>query len=480
MLQIVIQIILQFALYRYVIVSLGISEFGIWSLVLSTISATRIADLGFTVGVVFFVSKDLSQGMYDHASEVIDTASIILFVGLGLILTILFPVLSILYKTLFGPSDLSVALAILPYSLITLWFTIMSSLFQSGLDGCQRMDVRSILVLLGQFVLFIATMALVPDYGLMGLAWAQVIQGIVTLLIGRAFLRKEISCLAFIPTRFNKSTAKQLLRYGLNMQIGSLFMLFLDPLIKMIMTKYGGPTSVGYFDAANQVILRARGILSSLNQVVSPKVTELNIKEPHLLASLIEKNYRLIVFAVIMFAFVIFVFASQLSIITIGSSNDLFIYFLKVLFIGWMLNILSMPAYYFAIGTGMVTLITASHVTLTIMSLLMAWLLGDVIGANGVVFGYSAGIGLGGLVLVIMFHWGSGNSMHFLVSKDDLALLVGGLLIYSIDKLLYNLGQLQAQFMGNITLLQIIQSLLMLTLIWLHPERKYLTSLFKK
>ena len=56
-LQIVVISIVLFFLYKFLLGTIGVEQFGIWSLVLATTAVTQIADLGFSGGVVKFVSK---------------------------------------------------------------------------------------------------------------------------------------------------------------------------------------------------------------------------------------------------------------------------------------------------------------------------------------------------------------------------------------------------------------------------------------
>jgi O-antigen/teichoic acid export membrane protein len=53
---------LLFALYRYINTTLGVEQLGIWSVVLATASASRLADLGLSAGVTRFVARDRARG----------------------------------------------------------------------------------------------------------------------------------------------------------------------------------------------------------------------------------------------------------------------------------------------------------------------------------------------------------------------------------------------------------------------------------
>ncbi|MGC8888266.1 MAG: polysaccharide biosynthesis C-terminal domain-containing protein, partial [Verrucomicrobiia bacterium] len=77
-----------FFLYRFLLKTIGVEQFGIWSLVLSTTSVLQVANFGLSGSVVKFVAKYMAREEYNNVSEVIQTAviSIALIVGFSLIL----------------------------------------------------------------------------------------------------------------------------------------------------------------------------------------------------------------------------------------------------------------------------------------------------------------------------------------------------------------------------------------------------------
>src|SRR5215208_1462711 len=80
-----------FALFRFLLGTIGIEKVGIWSLVLATTSVTRISELGFANSVLQFVSRYLAKGEPLRAASVVETAAITVSVLGGLALILLFP-----------------------------------------------------------------------------------------------------------------------------------------------------------------------------------------------------------------------------------------------------------------------------------------------------------------------------------------------------------------------------------------------------
>ena len=62
-------------LYRTINTTLGVERLGIWSVVLATASAVRLADVGLSVSVTRFLARALAAGKPAHAASVMLRAS---------------------------------------------------------------------------------------------------------------------------------------------------------------------------------------------------------------------------------------------------------------------------------------------------------------------------------------------------------------------------------------------------------------------
>src|SRR5690554_1355823 len=64
---------LLFALYRFINMTLGVEQLGVWSVVLATVAASHLADLGLSAGVTRFVARDRAREQDARAVRVVDT-----------------------------------------------------------------------------------------------------------------------------------------------------------------------------------------------------------------------------------------------------------------------------------------------------------------------------------------------------------------------------------------------------------------------
>ncbi len=476
-LQTVLSAGLLFALYRYINSTLGVDLLGVWSVVLATASASRLASLGLGSGVIRFVARDQARKEFIRAGEIIDTATLTLTVAVAIALPLLYPLVSNLLPYLFGGEYLLQAQAILPYALVSFWLTIIASVFQGGLDGCHRMDLRAGLMVAGQALLLTSAVWLVPQYGLIGLAWAQIAQGLFLVVAGRILVRYTLPALPYLPTRWRKPLLREMLGYGVNVQIADLFMLLLDPVAKAFMASFGGPAAAGYFEMANQVVLKVRSIIVSANRAIVPYVAAITESAPSQLPYLYRENIRVVVFITLPTFTLAFAWAGGVSWILVGEYTPEFVTLIGLLAIAWGANIFAGPAYFANLGSGYVGWNTIAHVTIGILNALLGWLFGDLYGSNGVVFAYAIALISGSGLLVVVFQKKNGLGWKWSPFREHV-----GLLLVCIFMILFSLMRpirlSVVQQSVSPLIVEVALHILLFMIIWIHPMRRHLYQWF--
>jgi len=402
--QTVLGALLLFALYRYINAALGVERLGIWSVVLATASAANLANLGLSGGVVRFVARDRARGDLGRAAQVVDTAAITLAALVGVFLPLLYALLARVLPHLFQAEHLIEALSILPYALLSLWVTMVASVFSGALDGCERMDLRAGLVIGGQLLLLPLAFWLVPHHGLVGLAWAQIGQGAFLLLGGRLILTKALPGLPLLPSGWRTSVLQEMLGYGANIQLATVFMLLLDPVVKALMARFGGAAAAGYFEMANQLVLKVRGLIVMANQAVVPHAAVLAETAPDRLRDLYRQNVRALVFIALPTMTLLFAWAGGASWLLIGEYRAEFVAMLGLLAFAWGTNIFCGPAYFINLGSGSVHWNTLAHIVMGATNAVLGWTLGVLYGPTGVIAAYAFALIAGSVMLIVAFH----------------------------------------------------------------------------
>lgn len=410
MLQTLISTALLFALYRYINVSLGVEKLGIWAVVLATVSAARIADLGLSSSVTRFVAINLAKNDVPRAIQTIDTTVISLLVLVGSLAPIIYLLTKLALPRILHNAALLDALAVLPYALTSLWLTLLAAVLQGGLDGCQRMGLRSVAVIISQAALLASSVLLVPTYGLTGLAIAQTGQALISMMLSRIFLCRSIRGMPWIPTKWNKSIFLEQLRYSTNVQAASISMLLFDATTKILLAKFAGPSAAGLFEMANQLVQKSRALIVTANQAAIPHITTLAENEPERVHHFYRANIRVLFFFSVPTFTLLLAWGAGFSWLLIGSYQAQFVTLLYITGIAWLVNILATPAYFANLGTGHVGRNTIAHVIIGLANITLGWTLGSKYGAHGVAYAYATALILGSVALFATYGQKSTNN----------------------------------------------------------------------
>jgi O-antigen/teichoic acid export membrane protein len=471
--QIIVVGVVLFILYKFLLGSIGVVHLGIWSLVLATSSFAHVSNFGFSGSVVKFVAKYLARGEDRKVSGVIQTAvlSIALFAGLFLIIG--YPVVQWVLGLVIAKESLHLAISILPLAFLALWFTIVTEIYQSGLDGYQRIDVRSLIAIVGAVLQLLFSFLLAPTYGLSGLAYAQIARNLIVLFITIIVLRKYLQSLPLIPWHWDKSLFRETIGYGINFQIISVAAMFFDTVTKALLSKFGGLSFVGYYEMANRMIQQFRAFIVSANQVLVPAIADLQEKTPDKIRTVYLTSYQLLFYLALPLYSLIVVCAPSISALWIGHYERAFVISLVLLAIGWFFNTIAAPAYFAYLGTGKLRWNVTGYLTIAFLNAGLGILSGIFYGGIGVVIAWVVSLSLGSSIIYLSYHIKHKINLAELIPSASrstmMVCLVGILSIYLIQ---FKLNHILSV---NILLVSLF-SIFMFILSWVHPMRKRLVG----
>ncbi|MCL0076733.1 oligosaccharide flippase family protein [Dehalococcoidia bacterium] len=476
--QVVIVGIVLFVLYRFLLNTIGIEQLGVWSVVLATTSVANIANLGLSASVVKFVAKYLARGEGQTVANVIQTSAISIGVLIGLVLLIAYPFATWLLGLIIPVENLKDALSILPYALASLWLMVIASVFQAGLDGYQRIDLRSMLFMAGAILHLILSILLVPVHGLMGLAYAQVAKSFVMLLGSWVLLKRCLPLLPIIRFRWNRKLFKEMLGYGLHFQAISISQVLYDPITKALLTNFGGLAMTGFYEMASRMILQLRALIVSGNQVLVPVVADLQERNPDLIRNVYRQNYGFMLYLALPLYAIIIAFTPLISEMWIGYYESIFITFSILLAVGWFINTLSAPAYFSYLGIGKLKWNTLGHIAMALINVALGFIGGYIWGGLGVVIAWVLSLIVGSFIIVIPYHLTYKISLRNFLLRDNKGIAISCLVAIFLALLIYY--QFNHVLATVITIGITISAFLIIIFLplWLHPTRKYLMGLF--
>jgi len=392
--QIVVIGIVLFILYRFLLDTIGIEQLGIWSLVLAITSVTQFANFGLSGSVVKFVAKHIAHGENKNISVIIQTATLSVGAFLGLILIICYPIAKLVVGLVILDKSLPLALSILPYAFLSLWIMATISIFQSGLDGYQRIDLRNFLLMGGAILNLLLCIMLVPVYGLIGVAYARIIQNITILLGSWYLLKRQLQLLPIFPYKWDKGLFKEIIGYGINFQVIFIARILCDTITKVLLSKFGELSMVGYYEMASRVIIQFRALIVSASQVLVPVIADINERTPKKIQSIYITSYQLLFYLALPLYSLIIISMPIISDLWMGHYERIFVLFATFLAIGWFLNMLNAPSYFANLGTGELRWNITSHIVMALLNVSLGFLLGFFYGGVGVVIAWVISLAL--------------------------------------------------------------------------------------
>ncbi len=426
--QVVVTGIVYFFVYRVLVIKLGIELLGVWSLIIATASISNLSNLGFNSAVVKYVAEYNAKGEADRINRLIYTSIIsisIFFLALGALIYLfafffIDRVIDQEYKAL--------ALRILPISLTGLFFYTTGNVLTSGLEGLQKNYIRNFAFAIASVFYLLLAIFMIPASGLAGLAVAQVIQTIVVFIISYYYLKRSVSGFGIKSFKWDREVFRELFAYGYKIQVISICQMLTDPVTKILVSRFSGLTTLGFYEMASRVITQLRQIIAGMDQVTIPIVSHFQQTDKSTVRLIYEKGFSFIVFIVFPLFAAIILFTPYLSRIWIGNVEPVFIFCSYILASGMLVNVLNAQAYYNSLGEGQLNGIMLMTIFVLGFNILTGIGLGLLIPSYGVVISYALSTALGSVYLIGYYHKYNNIRIKEIIRTPDLIIIISSLL----------------------------------------------------
>lgn len=394
--------ILLFALYHFLITQLPIETFGVWSLVMATVSFCQTANFGVAKSLMHFVPRALGDNDPVLAVKFIETMTItIFFVFIVLGAALYIPAQWMLGSVIEGAS-LQDALDLLPWAFASLVISNIGLVSLSGLRALHRGYNASIFTILGGVVQFVAALILVPDYGIISMGWAQLLQSIVIWGGSWVLLVRALPGTPYFVRRFDRTVFMRSFKYGLKLQAISLIVMFIQPTTKYLLGIYGSLAAVGYFEFAERMLQRFAKLVTQSTLVLVPVLSDLSHKQKDKIRDLLVQANSVVFFLSPVLMFGLMAGMQGIAWLWLKDPYAPFVLYACILATAMVFNLIASPAFNLGHGTGElganVTGIAINAATNVIFGLA----LGSFFGAVGVVVGLALSNVCGNLYILIM------------------------------------------------------------------------------
>tara|TARA_B110000902_G_scaffold263595_1_gene343005 strand:- start:5908 stop:7419 length:1512 start_codon:yes stop_codon:yes gene_type:complete len=464
--QIIIVVLCSFFLYKYIIETIGLEKLGLWSLILSVTSLASIGNFGFTGSLIKFSAELSVNHQYKKINAILNISALVVSVALFLILTIVYFLGYYFIGYFVSEEWVSTGTDLLFYALISLFINIIGALYFSVLEGLNMAYLKSLSFIITTIVYTILSVLFINEFDIMGLAYAQLCQSFLFLLLGIILSKTYIKSFTLFYFKWHKELMRKIFLYSLKFQGMGVTQLLYDPITKTILSKFGGLEFVAIFEMASKLVKQVRLIPARILINTVPKIVKLNIiKSEEKIKEVYNKINIINILLLFITVLVVIPFSKITSILIFDHVDTNFMIILIVLSAGELLASLSTSAYIINLGTGEIKWNIISHLVIGVLNLILCLSIG-LIFKDGmyIIYGWIISLVLGSLVTAFEYHKRNNIPFNLLFNTNFFQalfyFLVFGILSYFINDQI-----------NNIIYLIIIQTLLTLLYVFMLTTR---------
>jgi O-antigen/teichoic acid export membrane protein len=388
-------------LYRAMVNELGLELIGLWSTLIALCSFGRAGEFGMAATAVRWVARAMASEEKEKAAHVIWLCALMTAVGLSIVFTIAIP--AILYAIDNVPSLTPYSQQVNSYLVVIVvatFFNALANVFLGAIDGCQRFGIRVFINVGANTVFTVGAIALMPTFKFSALPWLYLLQSIVLMTSSLIAVRSLIPIFDRFRAKASVKEMVLLAKYGLNVQMGGIALLFFDPITKIVLAAFGGLSHVGAFELASRLVMYMRSILVSAFMPLVPAIAALSQRSAEMRLDPFRKGWQVLGFIVPPYFASAIILMPLISWVWLGHVNERFVLAAWFACIGWAVNAFAAAAYMANLGSGNPGMNTVHHIICGALNLTFASAGGVLFGPIGVLVGNMIALSLGSIWLI--------------------------------------------------------------------------------
>ncbi|EJU08911.1 membrane protein [Sphingomonas sp. LH128] len=393
---------LVFLSYRLMIRKSGLEAVGLWSTLFAWTTMIRMGDAGMSNASLRFIALCDPTKDRERLRAYLETgliSNIVLFILLG---TAGYLAISLNIQNIVSHKFIAEAHRVLPVMMAGFVLMNISGVLLGSLQGLHLGYVNSQLSIMGNLVQIIAVMALVPLYGVTGLAWSQVIQYSASILAAWCFVRRQTGVRSFVPSLFSVPVFKEMLGFSLKAQVANIANGLFEPLSKILVGHVGGLQTVGVYELAFKTISLTRNVVVSALTATLPAMTTLFSSDREKIQNFYVKSVKFNILGVMSLLTCVLISSPFISIFWIGHLDFQYVIYCALMAGGFIINSYGAPAYQMGVASGQMKnniITTALAIALLIG---VGGVLGSIFGGTGVVAAASGTLAVCGFLVKLL------------------------------------------------------------------------------
>jgi len=244
----------------------GLETVGLWTLVTALVNYGRIGDV-WSKGLLSFIGEERGR---NALSEAASYASTTIATGAAGYLLVMFIGGAAVYSVapyIVPTEHVELVRQNLPLMVAAYWLIACSDNFSLAFVGFGFIWMRTLQKIGGSLLFLLGALTLDPSKGLTGILTVQLFQGLAMLSFGifafYGFVVRNIHHPIWSPTKF-----KELFNFGSKLFFVGVVQLAVEPMIKLLVSQFGGLAMVAVLEIVMRLIQGFRGFIMSVGQVM--------------------------------------------------------------------------------------------------------------------------------------------------------------------------------------------------------------------
>ena len=260
--------------YKLLIQYQGVEAVGMWSLLYSFVTISKLGDVGMANSIQRFVSKEDINKNVTKIFSYIFNGLILHVIAFTAICIIGYIVAYLTLPFLIERNEIELAKSLLPYIFLSFFLFSVAGGLTNALNGLHLGYKKSILMIISSLVQLTSCVIFIPDYGLYGLVLAQSISYIIIIILAATLIIKSIK-VTNINFKIELIVLKEMFGYSLKSQLSNMANGLFEPLSKMTVNKFLGLEFLGLYEIAYKVVWLTRNFIVTGINALSPAFSRL-------------------------------------------------------------------------------------------------------------------------------------------------------------------------------------------------------------
>jgi O-antigen/teichoic acid export membrane protein len=423
----------------FIIKHVGTNGLGVWAIFLAINGVSSLADLGVFGTLTKHVSEHYATQDFAGLNRVIN-AGLAIFTGAAalsaMILTFGSAAITALFfqKAPVPTTQLQHAIRLLS---VAVSFNLLAFPFSSVLAGLQRLDFANLVSTLSTVAIAVAaSLSLSFGWGVQGLAGSVVLGASVNLALSIFLARRVLPAYKLSMRTVGASDIKELFSFSLKMYVTQVGVVVHNQIEKFLLAYFSGLTAAGWYDIANDLSAKVRGVPSLLLAPLLPAASDLQAQGDQARTLLLyRRSQKYLALTGVLIAFVTGLLAHRFVQIWLGPGFSPVAMALIILVSVQLINLTSGPGLYIFIGRGNLGPGVRSAIAGIVLNVALSTALIWRFGFPGAVYGTALSVSLATIYFVYMFHRETEYPFSFLLAPYAKPLTVGFLITIGARKL---------------------------------------------